>query len=466
MKYISTRGQVEPITLKDAVMMGLANDGGLLVPQSIPDVSSRLDDWRKLGYAEIAFEVIRLFATDIPDGDLRELISGTYGDAKIFNPSPAPVTAVGDMFFLELWHGPTMSFKDIALQLLGRFFERILSASGGEKRLNILGATSGDTGSAAICGVRGRGGIDIFMMHPAGRISEIQHRQMTTVPDANVHNIAIEGSFDDCQQIMKSLAGDLQFKRACSLGAVNSVNFARVMAQIVYYFSGSFEVRKTTGAESVRVCVPTGNFGDILAGWYAMKMGAPISKLILATNENDILSRFFNTGEYSIGQVHQTPAPAMDIQVASNFERYLYYRTGCDCSALCDMMKELADTGALRVELDRDGVVDPDIEAGSANREDIFAAIRECYERYGYLIDPHTACGLAVANSPAHAGEEPTLCISTAHPAKFPDAILAATGRDVAHHPAIDALKDLPTRCEVLPNDTGAVRDFILRTVG
>jgi threonine synthase len=460
MKNLSTRGQVDPIDFQDAVLMGLADDGGLIVPESIPDVRDRLDEWRTLNYADLAFEVLRLYATDLPEGDLRDLVDRTYGDA--FQPDVAPTVAVGDLHVLELWHGPTLAFKDVALQLLGNLFEDILARRGG--RLNVLGATSGDTGSAAICGIRGRRGIHIFVMHPRGRVSPIQERQMTTVLDANVHNIALEGSFDDCQNIMKALAGDLEFKRAYSLGAVNSVNWARVLAQVVYYFKAVFDTQFETGADAVRICVPTGNFGDILAGWYAMKMGAPIAKLILATNENDILSRFFRTGEYALGEVVQTLAPSMDIQVASNFERYLYHKLDGDPARLREIMQQFAATGSLRIEPDADGVVDADILAGRADTEQCLATIRTYHNQHDYLMDPHTACGVAVAEQIGLEGE-PVVCLATAHPAKFPAAIEQATGRDLARHPAIDALADLPTRCHVLPNDLKAVRDFMVQTI-
>jgi len=463
MKYVSTRGGIEPLEFQDAVMMGLADDGGLLVPQEIPDVSGRLADWAGLSYAELAFEVISLFATDIPADDLRGLIERSYAGTFDSDPEVAPITPVGDMFVMELWHGPTMSFKDVALQLLGNLFEHILAARGG--RLNIVAATSGDTGSAAICGVRGRRGINIFVMHPAGRVSPIQERQMTSVLDDNVHNIAIDGSFDDCQRIMKTLACDLEFKQAYSLGAVNSVNWARVLAQMVYYFQGAMKLTGQTGSDSIRASVPTGNFGDILAGWYAMKMGAPISRLVLATNDNDILSRFFNSGEYSLGDVHHTLAPAMDIQVASNFERYLYHKLGDAPDRLRPLMERFAQTGTLQIQTESSGAVDSSIRAGSASADDITTAIRSCWEAGEYLIDPHTACGCSVVGSCDNGDSIPTLCISTAHPAKFPQAIEQATGRDLAHHPAIDSLGDLPTRCESLGNDPRAVRDFIVKTI-
>lgn len=468
MKYISTRGQIKPIGFQDAVMMGLADDGGLLIPQEIPSVAKRLDELAAMDYADLACEIIGLYATDIPTADLRELITRTYGEAYFVNDEPglpgsgkvAPSVAVGDLHILELWHGPTLAFKDVALQLLGNLFEYILADRGG--RLNILGATSGDTGSAAIHGCRGRDGLDIFIMHPHGRVSDIQRRQMTSVLDANVHNLAIEGSFDDCQRIMKTLAGDIDFKRTYSLGAVNSVNWARVLAQVVYYFEAAFDVIAATGADAVRVSVPTGNFGDILAGYYAKRMGAPISELILATNENDILSRFFNTGEYSLGEVFRTLSPSMDIQVASNFERYLYYKVGCDGDNVRDLMHQFSETGSLQITTQ--GTVDPLFTAGAADRDDVLATIRETYEQHSYVLDPHTACGVHVAQQ--QPSGDPIVCLATAHPAKFPDAIAEATGRDdLATHPCIADLMAAEERCTVLPEDINAVRAFIGTTL-
>ncbi len=443
-------------------MTGLADDGGLLIPQSIPDVSPRLDGWRALSYPDLALEVMRPFIEDVPEADLRDQIVRSYSKYA-FSPDVVVTRAVGDLHILELWHGPTLAFKDVALQFLGNLFEYILSRRGG--RLNILGATSGDTGSAAIYGVRGRKGIDIFMMHPHKRVSPIQERQMTTVRDRNVHNIAIRGSFDDCQHIMKSLAGDLAFKRRYSMGSVNSVNWARVLAQIVYYFKAVFDVQKATGAARVAVAVPTGNFGDVLAGWYAMKMGLPMSRLILATNANDILSVFFNTGLYRRGRAIQTLSPSMDIQVASNFERYLFYRVGQDHAALRHLMEGFARTGELRVDVRPGKTVDPAFAAGAASEGEVLATIREYHQQYGYLLDPHTAVGVAVAGRMKTAGE-PVVCLATAHPAKFPKAILKATGKDIAHHPSIDAMLKLPpAEVPILPNDAEAVRRLIIETL-
>ena len=460
MKYVSTRGGVEPVDFSDAVMMGLADDGGLLIPERLPDLSGRLGEWRELDYRALAEALVAEFVTDIDRSTLRALIDRSYGEQ--FPPDVAPVAAVGGLYVLELFGGPTLAFKDMALQLLGNLFEHILTARG--ERMNILGATSGDTGSAAIAGARGRDGIDIFVMHPHGRVSPIQQRQMTAVLDANVHNIAIEGSFDDCQRILKQLFADLPFKRQYKLGAVNSVNWARVLAQVVYYFHACFRVQEITGARQVRFAVPTGNFGDILAGYYARKMGLPISRLVLATNENDILARFFNRGDYSLAEVHKTLSPSMDIQVASNFERYLYDRLGCDPQRLSAVMQQFAETGAIRLPAGPEGV-DPLFAAGSADRAATLDAIGRYYREYGYVLDPHTAVGVHVAEQVGLAGD-PMICLATAHPAKFPDAVREATGDDqAARHGSIDALAELPTRCTTLANDPEAVRAFMVETL-
>jgi threonine synthase len=476
MKYISTRGKMEPVGFLDAVMTGLAPDGGLLLPESLPDVSDKLEGWARLTYQELAFEVMSLFATDMPAEDLKTLINKSYSTFR--SPEVTPVVPVGNLHILELWHGPTLAFKDVALQFLGNLFEYILekrgpsTGSGQAAELNILGATSGDTGSAAICGVRGKENINIFIMHPKGRTSLIQEKQMTSVLDDNVFNLAVEGTFDDCQHLMKTIFADVAFKEKHSLGSVNSVNWARVLAQTVYYFYSFFRVQESTGASEVQFSVPTGNFGDIMAGFLAVQMGLPAKKLILATNENNILSRFFTSGEYSLGEVVPTLSPSMDIQVASNFERYLYYRTGCDAEKLTAMMKHFAETGSLTV----DGSDDL-FAAGEGNTAETLAAIRKYSNEYDYTLDPHTAVGVAVAEkfegrelSPkAPPGEErtdrrsvPTICLATAHPAKFTDAIEQAVG-EAAHHPVLDALADAETRCETIANDEAAIRDYLVK---
>jgi threonine synthase len=450
---------MEPIGFQDAVMTGLAPDSGLLLPENLPDVSSNLDEWKKLSYQELAFEVMRLFVTDIPEDDLKTLIEKSYSTFRI--SEVAPVVSVGNLHILELWHGPTLAFKDVALQFLGNLFEYILEKRGGE--LNILGATSGDTGSAAIYGVHGKKNIRIFIMHPKGRTSPIQEKQMTSVLDDNVFNLAVEGTFDNCQHLMKTIFSDVEFKTKYSLGSVNSVNWARVLAQIVYYFYAFFRVQESTGAEQVQFSVPTGNFGDILAGYLAAQMGLPVKKLILATNENNILSRFFNSGEYSTGEVVPTLSPSMDIQVASNFERYLYYYLGMDSTRLCELMDDFAEEKKLMVELNENGVVDDLFVAGEGNIEQTLTTIEKIHAETGYMLDPHTAVGVAVAER-FQCSENPTICLATAHPAKFPEAIERAIGQ-AAHHLLLDALADAETRCQTIANDETAVCDYLIQKI-
>lgn len=455
-RYISTRGAQAPLTFKDAVMTGLARDGGLLIPDRIPNVAAQLEDWKDLDYPDLAFEIIRLFTDDFPEARLRELIQSAY--STFSHPEVAPVRKVGNPYILELFHGPTLAFKDIALQFLGRLFEEILEER--NARLNILAATSGDTGSAAISGVRGQKRIHIFVMHPHGRVSPLQERQMTSVLDANVFNLAVKGSFDDCQLIMKTLFSDLPFKDQYALGTVNSVNWARVLSQIVYYFYSAFRVGEETGAAQVQFTVPTGNFGDILAGWYAKRMGLPIRRLILATNENDILARFFNTGVYAKGTVVSTVNPSMDIQVASNFERWLYYKVGQDSQAISRLMTRFALEGRLDLPRDTTGHVDLEIVAGSSDTRHTLDTIRQVYEKQAYLMDPHTAAGVFVA-SQFNELDEPMICLATAHPAKFSKAIREATGEDLAHHPSLEALRNAPTRCEIIANSAEAVKAYL-----
>jgi threonine synthase len=466
---------MEPVGFLDAVMTGLAPDGGLLLPENLPSFATRseagecqqrsgnatagrpncgktLDDLKNLSYQELAFEVMSLFATDIPAADLKALIEKSYSTFR--TPDVAPVIPVNGFHILELWHGPTLAFKDVALQFLGNLFEYILEQRGGE--LNILGATSGDTGSAAIYGVHGKKNIRIFIMHPKGRTSPVQEKQMTSVLDDNVFNLAVEGTFDDCQHLMKTIFSDVEFKEKYSLGSVNSVNWARVLAQIVYYFYAFFRVRESTGAEQVQFSVPTGNFGDIMAGYIAVQMGLPIKKLILATNENNILSRFFNTGTYSIGEVVPTISPSMDIQVASNFERYLYYRLGKDSAKLCELMSGFAKNKTLTVPGTDDLFV-----AGEANTFQTLETIKKVYKNEGYILDPHTAVGVAVAERFADS-TVPTICLATAHPAKFNEAIEQAIGI-AAHHPVLDKLANVETRCDAIANDESAIRDYLVQ---
>ncbi len=456
MRYQSTRGGGEPLKFKDTILTGLARDGGLFLPETIPNVADRLTAWRQLAYSDLAFEIIRLFADDLPEAALREIVNKSY--AVFRHPDVTPVVKVGPVYVLELFHGPTLAFKDVALQFLGNLFEYVLGETGGE--MNIVAATSGDTGSAAIYGVRGRERIRIFVMHPHGRVSPVQERQMTTVLDSNVCNLAVDGTFDDCQNMVKALFGDLPFRDHFKLGAVNSINWARVLAQIVYYFYAAFRAQEATGAAKVRFSVPTGNFGDIFAGYVALKMGLPIDRLVLATNENDILSRYFNTGIYSLGEVAPTLSPSMDIQVASNFERYLYYLAGEDAVKLASWMSEFKTTGTLKPEIPPQAC----IAAARGDTESTLVTIRAFWDAYAYLLDPHTAVGVAVGLRFLKE-DAPMICLATAHPAKFGSAIRQATGLDLAHHPILDALADLPTRVRVVPAQKEAVAAIVKAAV-
>ena len=452
MIYKSTRGNVEHLAFKDAVIMGLASDGGLLLPEQIPDVSNQLADWQDFSYQQLAFELMSLYVDDIDDAALREIIDKSY--ATFDSDLVTPVRLVGDIHILELFHGPTLAFKDIALQFLGNVFEHILSER--NTTINILGATSGDTGSAAIAGVRGKANINIYIMFPEGKTSPVQEQQMTSVLDDNVHNIALRGSFDDCQELMKSVFGDLSFKHSLNLAAVNSVNWTRVLAQIVYYFSAYYQMGSPGQFDA---CVPTGNFGNILAGYIAREMGLPIRKLILATNSNDILARFFNSGVYERGEVHFTHSPAMDIQVSSNFERYLYYKTGKDPEKLTEFMAQFANRGKAEMRFNSTSF-DAGFVAASVSDDETTATIRRYFETHEYLVDPHTAVGLAVAER-YRDPQVPLLSLSTAHPAKFEDVIGKALPGVSVSHPTLEALRHLPTRKTVLDVDVQAVKKMI-----
>lgn len=433
-------------------MTGLAPDGGLLVPESIPDVRAHLADWQTLSYQELAFEVFSRYIDDISADDLRTLIDQSY--STFDHKDITPVVPLGDDFILELFHGPTLAFKDVALQLLGNLFAHILGESGGH--LNIVGATSGDTGSAAIEGVRGKQHIKIFIMFPEGKTSPVQERQMTSVLDDNVFNLAVEGSFDDCQRLLKQAFSDQPFKEQYALGAVNSVNWARVMAQIVYYFYGWSRMGAPAQFDAA---VPTGNFGNIFAGYLARHMGLPIRRLVLASNSNDILPRFFATGIYKQGSVNFTQSPAMDIQVSSNFERYLYFKLENDGEKVRQFMADFLDRGKASLPFNTRSFDDVFV-AGSATDEATLAALAETYRRYDYLADPHTAVGLSVGAQHREPGI-PMLFLSTAHPAKFDDAITRALPDVAATHPSIEALADKPTRKVVIDADLESLKAFI-----
>ncbi len=461
MRYISTRGGIQPIPFKDAVMMGLSTDGGLLLPESYPHVSpEKLSEWRKLTYPELAFQVISPFVDDIRTNELRSIIERSY--ATFTHPEVTPVVQKDGVYILELFHGVTLAFKDVALQFLGNVFEHILAER--NERLNIVGATSGDTGSAAIHGVRGKKGINIFILHPHGKTSPVQALQMTSVTDANVHNIAIKGTFDDCQDMVKALFNDLEFKEKYSLGAVNSINWARVLAQVVYYFYAWLRVTDE-GEKPVSFSVPTGNFGDIFAGYVARRMGLPIDKLLLATNENNILTRFINDGDYSLSQVVPTVSPSMDIQLASNFERYLYHLYNEDPTRVRKAFAELKESGRIIFSPAELAEVRNVFCSASVNQAQTLETIGKFHKETGYLLDPHTAVGVRAALDllPADAAR---VCLATAHPAKFGEAVEKATGAPAPVPPAIAALDGKPTRCEVMEAELERVREFIVQKIG
>jgi threonine synthase len=454
MNYVSTRGGIAPIKFKDAVMMGLADDGGLLLPAEIPVLTpATLESWRDLSYRDLAFRIISLFADDIPAEDLKRLIDRSYD--SFTHPEITPVVTKDGVHILELFHGPTLAFKDVALQLLGNLFEYLLAER--NQKMNIVGATSGDTGSAAIHGVRGKENISIFILHPRGKTSPVQALQMTTVTDDNVHNIAVEGTFDDCQNMVKALFGDLEFKERYSLGAVNSINWARVLAQVVYYFYAYFRVARD--GEPVVFAVPTGNFGDIFAGYVAKRMGLPIARLLLATNENNILTRFINDGDYSVGTVVATVSPSMDIQVASNFERYLYYLFDQSPERVNAAFAAFAKTGRMEfttAELER---VRKEFDSDSVDQQATLKTIADFHRETGYLLDPHTAVGVAAAVEKAKG--QPAICLATAHPAKFDEAVKKATGIEPERPASLTGIDKLPTRCDVMEASLEKVRAFI-----
>ncbi|MFO7813052.1 MAG: threonine synthase [Pelovirga sp.] len=456
MKYCSTRGQVRDLSFSDAVMMGLASDGGLLLPQKIPRLSEQqLQSLSRLDYKDLAHEIISLYASDLPVEDLRNLVDKSY--AVFDHPDVTPVVKQDDLYILELFHGPTLAFKDVALQFLGNLFEYYLVQQG--KKMNIVGATSGDTGSAAIAGVRGKDNINIFILYPNGRVSAVQEMQMTTVADANVFNIAIDGTFDDAQTIVKDIFNDAHFKQLHALGSINSINWVRVLAQIVYYFYAYFRVVEKTGGKQVQFSVPTGNFGDIFAGYMAKEMGLPIPQLILATNANNILSRFVKQGDYSLATVHQSLSPSMDIQVASNFERYLYYLYDGDTAKVLVAMNGFKADGKIRFEGELLKRIQRDFIAATIDDPATLEQIATFYQKTGYVLDPHTAVGVAAAMK-LGAGA-PCVCLATAHPAKFPEAITRAIGAPPPPVPSIEKLRDLPQRREYMSADLNAIKKYI-----
>lgn len=475
MRYLSTRGKMEPARFRDVLLEGLAPDGGLVVPKEYPRVDALLERWRGLPYAELALEVLALFADDYPRAELRRLVTACYTAATFGSEEITPLATLDPgLYLLGLAQGPTLAFKDIAMQLLGGLFEVELARRSAQ--LNILGATSGDTGSAAEVAMRGRTGIRVFMLSPLGRMSAFQRAQMYSLQDANIFNIAIDGTFDDCQDIVKAVGSDVAFKRRHHLGAVNSINWARVAAQVVYYFRGYFAAGDAARAAGfgapgeVDYCVPTGNFGNILAGWIARRMGLPIGRLVVATNENDVLYEFFRTGTYRVrssAQTLATSSPSMDISKASNFERFIFDMVGRDAELLRELWWQLDTQGAFSVAETPlwNAVAASGFAAGRSTHADRLATIRAQYARDGRILDPHTADGVKVGREMRREGV-PMVCLETALPAKFAATILEAIGREPERPAAYRGIEELPQRFEQLAADPDAVRTFVQAHAG
>ncbi|MCX7620446.1 MAG: threonine synthase [Acidimicrobiales bacterium] len=462
MRYVSTRGASVSLPFNDVLLAGLAFDGGLFVPSEWPALPvGAFDRFADMPYAEVAIEVMWPYvAGTMPQDDFAAIVNDAY--AAFDHPDVVPLRDLGDGIFLaELFHGPTLAFKDLALQLVGRLFEYELSRRG--ERVTIVGATSGDTGSAAVEACRDREAIEIFILHPRGRISEVQRRQMTTVLSLNVHNVAIEGTFDDCQELVKSLFGHEEFRNRHRLSAVNSINWARVMAQIVYYVKVAAVLGR--GAESVAFTVPTGNFGNVFAGYCAQKMGTPISQLVVASNRNDIVTRFLETGTMRVGEVHPTLSPSMDIQISSNFERLLFELFDRDGRRVAETMARFRTDGEFTLGADTMAMLRTTWSGGRIDDDQTLDIIRSTWTNQHLLIDPHTAVGLGVAVACRRDPSVPMVCLATAHPAKFPDAVEEATGVRPPLPERMADLFDRPERYKILPNSLDALESHIDTTL-
>ena len=460
MRYISTRGQAPAVSFEDALIAGLAPDGGLYVPESFPPLSgATLDGLISKSYVDVACETIFPFTGGaIEKADLRRLLFNAYKGFDHEDVAPL-VKLDADFWVMELFHGPTLAFKDFALQFLGPMFDHVLKRRG--SRVTIVGATSGDTGSAAIEACRGRENIEIFILHPKGRVSEVQRRQMTTVADSNVHNIAVEGSFDDCQDLVKAMFNDASFRRQMSLSAINSINWARIVAQIAYYVHATVRLTALTGKAPV-FCVPTGNFGNVYAGYAAMMMGLPVERLVVGSNRNDILDRFFKTGIMKPETAVPSLSPSMDIQVSSNFERLLFDLYGRDGTAVGKTMTHFRDVGPFTLDAGMMARARKIFASGRLSDEETKAVIGRFYRDRNYLCDPHTAVGLGVAEEYRRQHPQSLIVtLSTAHPAKFPDAVFESSGVRPELPQRLQGLWQKPERCQVLPNDLEQVKEYI-----
>ena len=463
MDYISTRGEAVASGFNEVLLAGLATDGGLYVPKVWPKLDSHLiERFAGKTFAEVAFHVLEPFVDgDIATDDLKAIIEESYG--TFAHKAVAPLVQVGDRdFILELFHGPTLAFKDVAMQLLARLMDHVLQAKG--QRATIVGATSGDTGAAAVQAFAGKSNVDVFILHPHGRVSEVQRRQMTTVNAKNIHNIALDGTFDDCQAIVKGMFGDAAFRDKVSLSGVNSINWARIAAQVTYYFTSA--VALGAPHRKIAFSVPTGNFGDILAGYVAKRMGLPMEKLLVATNANDILDRVLKTGEYKVDQVVPSTSPSMDIQVSSNFERLIFEAAGRDADLVRALMASLKQSGSFTLPPAVLGEIRKDFASNRADNDTVAATIKTLKEETGYIADPHTACGFHAALEADLPSITPRVTLATAHPAKFPDAVKAACGQWPDLPPHMSDLYERKERFDQIGNDEKAVKTFMLAKLG
>ena len=458
MRYISTRGQAPALNFEDVLLAGLASDGGLYVPENLPRFTQEeIASWAGLPYHELAFNVMRPFVTgSIEDAEFKAILKDTY--EAFAHSAVAPLRQLdANEWVMELFHGPTLAFKDFALQLLGRLLDHFLTKRG--ERAVIIGATSGDTGSAAIEGCRRCESVDIFILHPHNRVSEVQRRQMTTIPGENIHNIAIDGNFDDCQEMVKASFADQGFLKGTRLVAVNSINWARIMAQIVYYFHAALQLGGPV--RSMAFSVPTGNFGDIFAGYLARNMGLPISQLVVATNRNDILHRFMSGNRYDKDTLHASLSPSMDIMVSSNFERLLFDLHGRNGALVKDLMESFRQNGKLSVEPERWTEARRLFDSLAVDDEATCATIAEVYAQCGEILDPHTAIGVRAARECRRSMSTPMITLGTAHPVKFPDAVRKAGVQEPELPPHLADLFEREERCTVLPNSLTDIQQFV-----
>jgi threonine synthase len=470
MNYLSTRGDPTPRRFCEILLEGLAPDGGLYLPHAYPKVdAATLARWRGLSYAELAFEILSLYIDDIPAADLKALVAKTYTKATFGTEAIVPVRPLGEsgLHIEALSNGPTLAFKDMAMQLLGNLFEYELGRRGEE--LNILGATSGDTGSAAEYAMRGKRGVRVFMLSPNGRMSPFQQAQMFSLQDENIHNIAVEGVFDDAQDIVKAVSNDLSFKRTHKIGTVNSINWARLLAQVVYYFAGYFQLTRSD-EEQVSFAVPSGNFGNVCAGHVARMMGLPIKHLVVATNENDVLDEFFRTGTYRVrkgAETHETSSPSMDISKASNFERFVFDLLGRDAARTRELFgSQIEREGRFTLSTQEfERIAEFGFQSGKSTHADRVATIRSTWERHLTMIDTHTADGVKVAQERVEPGV-PMIVLETALPAKFAETIREALGREPERPAGLEGIEALPKRFTVMQPDAARVKAYIAERTG